>query len=559
MVRLTGPNCRLFFCLVGCLALVAVAPAAGATPVGDATQQSPTPLTSSTLLTSPTDAGQIIELYPNPTTDQNRGEYALVELDEPGEWTLTDGHHTADLPDRTGTFAISRHPNKTAAHTNETVVETDSHLRLAVSGDSLELQRDNDTVDRVEYDRAPESHRWQADREPNWQPDGFEPREPKTVEDKSVEAFVLPDASDSPIDGIDGAKDRLYLAAYTLESERVVEQLIDAHQRGVDVQVLVEGGPVGGMSSRQGDRLDELSDAGVDVQVMTGDQTRFRYHHPKYAVADDRAVVLTENWKPSGTGGAENRGWGLRVDSPKTADELAAVFEHDASWDDTVEWTDASEEIDTHDHGTATGEFDTHHPPKTTTVEELTVLAAPDNALDELVDEIDRTDDRLLVVQPRISDTEFRLLRAAMRAADRGVEVRILLGSQWYDEADNEQLANELRERAADADSPLEVRLADDTDRFGTVHSKGIVADETAIVGSLNWNNNSAKNNREVAVAVEDPAVADYYAEVFDGDWEGGGTEDDEIPVGIVLVSVGAAAGTVLLLKRRLEFAEMRS
>ncbi len=550
MVRLTAVDRRLLVWLVGSLAVVAVAPAvAGSAAVGDATQ-SPT---------SPTDSsGQIVELYPNPTTDQNHGEYVLVDLDEPGEWTLTDGHHTADLPNRTGEFAISRHPDETADHTDAPVVETESHLRLAVSGDSLELQRDGQLVDRVEYDHAPESHRWQHDRDPNWQPDGLEPREPKTVGDKRIEAFVLPDASELPIEAIDDADDRLYLAAYTLESERVTEELLDAHQHGVDVVVLVEGGPVGGMSNRQADRLDELTDAGVDVQVMTGDRTRFRYHHAKYAVADDRAVVLTENWKPSGTGGAENRGWGVIADSPKTADELAAVFDHDATWADTEDWTDARSEIDTHDHETATGEFDQQHPPKTTTVEELTILTAPDNALDELVAEIDEADDRLLVVQPRISDTEFRLLRAAIRAADRGVEVRLLLGSQWYDEPDNEQLASELRERADDAESPLEVRLADDTDRFGKIHSKGIVADDTAVVGSLNWNNNSAQNNREVAVAIDDPAVADYYAEVFDGDWDGGETEtdDDAVPVGVVLVAVGAAAGTVLVLKRRLEFAE---
>ena len=549
MVRVSGLDRRFIVCVIGLLAFVAVGPAvAGSTLPHDLTQQSST--------ATPASGGQIVELYPNPTTEQNHGEYVTVDLNEPGEWTLTDGHHTAELPNRTGEFAISRHPDKTDTITNTTIVETESHLRLAVSGDSLELRRDGQTVDSVSYDHGPESHRWHRDRDPHWQPDGFEPREPKTVDDKRIEAFVLPDASEAPIEAIDDADDRLYLAAYTLESARVVDELIAANQRGVDVVVLIEGGPVGGMSSRQAERLDELDDAGVDVQVLTGDQTRFRYHHPKYAVVDDHAVVLTENWKSSGTGGAENRGWGVIVDSPKTADELAAVFEHDASWDDTSDWAEARSKIDTHDHDTASGEFDQRHPPKTTTVDELTVLTAPDNALDELVDEIDDTEDRLLVVQPRISDSDFRLLRAAIRAADRGVEVRILLGRQWYDEADNEQLASELRQRADETDSPLEVRLAGDTDRFGKIHAKGIVADETAVVGSLNWNNNSAKHNRELAVAIDDPAVADYYVDVFDGDWESHDANDD-VPVGVVVVSVGTAAGAVLVLSRRLEFAEM--
>ena len=533
--------------LVCCLALAAVVPAA----VASAPAYDPQPPSS------PTTSGEIIELYPNPPTDQNHGEYVIVNLTESGEWTLTDGHATAELPDGPGEYAVTRHPAKTAEHTDVPAVEIESHLRLAVSGDQLELRDDDELVDSVRYERAPESHRWRADREPNWQPDGFEPREPKTVDEKPIEAFVLPDSSEAPLAGIQDADDRLYLAAYTLTAERVTEELIAAHQRGVDVVVLVEGGPVGGIPASQGERLDELTAAGVDVQVMVGDQTRFRYHHPKYAVADDRAVVLTENWKPSGTGGAENRGWGLVVDSPKTADELAAVFEHDAGWEDTRSWSEVREKRDTHSQGSATGSYPETHPPKSTTADELTILTAPDNAADELIAEIDATEDRLLVVQPRISDTDFGLLRAAIRAADRGVEVRILLGSEWYDESDNSALADELTEKAADSDAPLEVRLAEDTDRFGKIHAKGVVADDTAVVGSLNWNNNSATNNREVAIAIEDEALADYYAEVFAGDWDGDSADErDEIPVGVVVVSVGVAAGAVLLLKRRLEFAD---
>ncbi len=529
-----------------------MAPVAGSTPLAEPVHPASTPATTD---------GTILELYPNPTTEQNHGEYVLVELDTPGEWTLTDGQQTAELPEGPGTYAVSRHPNNTAAHTNEQIIETESHLRLAVSGDRLKLKRDGQAVDTVSYDHAPESHRWHHDREPNWQPDGFEPREPKTVEDKPLEAFVLPDATEPTLETLAEADDRLYLAAYTLESERVVEKLITADEQGVDVAVLVEGGPVGGVSTNQAANLEKLTEAGISPQVMTGEQTRFRYHHPKYAVVDNRAVVLTENWNPSGIEGAENRGWGVVVESSKAADEVAAVFEHDASWDDTADWADAREEIDTHEYESASGEFDQHHAPKTTTAEQLTILTAPDNALEELERKIDAADDRLVVVQPRISDTDFRLLQAAIRAADRGVEVRILLGSQWYDEADNEQLATELRAQAEATNSSLAVRLAEDTDRFGTIHSKGIVVDDTAVVGSLNWNNNSAKNNRELAVALEDPAVADYYTEVFDGDWEADEMQDDddEIPVGVVLVSVAAAAGTVLVLKRRLEFAEAAS
>ncbi len=487
--------------------------------------------------------GRIVELYPNPTTPQNRGEYVTVDLEKPGNWTLTDGEGTARLPDRTGTFAVTRHPTETATHTNATTVTAGGSFQLAVSGETIELRRDGRVVDTVSYEDAPESQRWHRERDPHWQPAGFDPRNPATTESTPVEAFVLPDSPEVPVEAIESADRRLYLAAYTLTSERVVDELIAAHDRGATVRVLVEGDPVGGMSTTQADRLDRLAEAGVEVRAMTGERARFRYHHAKYAVVDDRAVVLSENWKPSGTGGAENRGWGVTVDDGETADDLAAVFNHDAGWNDTVRWTEFRSTAETTEQESSTSSYSQNHPPETTTADSVTLLTAPDNADEELVELINGTDDRLLIVQPSIGSADFPLLKAAMRAADRGVEVRILLGSKWYNEEENSALAARLRERTEGSDT-LEIRLAEGNGRFGKIHAKGIVADDTAVVGSLNWNDNSLRNNREVALAIEDEAVADYYAEVFDGDWSSDGTR--ELPVGVVVVAIGTAGGTVL-------------
>lgn len=502
-------------------------------------------------------AGQIVELYPNPVTDQNHGEYVVVSLAEPGEWTLTDGHSTTQLPAETGTFAVTRHPELTADHTDHTPVEPTENLRFAVSGDTLELRRDGRVVDRIAYEQAPESHRWRADREPRWQPDGFKPREPKTATDKPVEAFVLPDEPAAAIEPLRAADDRLYLAAYTLTDERVAEEIRNAEARGADVRVLVEGGPVGGMSKQQGAVLDELAADGIEVRVMTGEQTRFRYHHAKYAVADDSAIILTENWKPTGTGGGGSRGWGITIDSPQTADELAAVFGHDTTWEDTPRWENARHEIDTFEQDSHAGSYPQHHPPVELTAERVTLLTAPDNAAGELATRIDNTEEELVIKQPQIGDRDFQLLRAAVRAAERGVQVRILLDDSWYVAEENRELAAALNKRAEAEDVPLTVRLVDTDDRFGKIHSKGIVADDTAVIGSLNWNNNSAHNNREVAVAIEDEAVADYYREVFEADWEGEQAETglDRIPVGVVVVSLGLAAGIALIAQRRLTFA----
>jgi hypothetical protein len=58
----------------------------------------------------------------------------------------------------------------------------------------------------------------------------------------------------------------------------------------VTVRVLVEGGPVGGVSRRSAGLLDRFTEAGVEVRVVSGPHARYQFHHAKYAVVGDRAL-----------------------------------------------------------------------------------------------------------------------------------------------------------------------------------------------------------------------------------------------------------------------------
>ncbi|MBR6037400.1 MAG: PKD domain-containing protein, partial [Candidatus Methanomethylophilaceae archaeon] len=51
------------------------------------------------------------------------------------------------------------------------------------------------------------------------------------------------------------------------------------------------------------------------------------------------------------------------------------------------------------------------------------------------------------------------------------------------------------------------------------VHNKGLVCDDVAIVSSVNWTSNSFNNNREAGVVIQSKNVADYFAGVFEKDF----------------------------------------
>jgi len=557
---------------VGVLLLTAAAPVAAAggagstaaeTGSGPPVTQSPQKSENRTLVA---EQPRILELFPNPTAAENRGEYLVVRLPERGNWSLSDGYHEAAVPaNASGVVALSMDPaNATPLLDDETAVAgtggtgdpelraLDDHFPLAASGDRVELRRNGTAVAAVDYDRAPEGHRWRADWG-EWRPRGYDRRSATETANATVRPFVLPDSPGMPIEPLRGAENRLLLAGYTLGSERVADLLVAAAERGVEVRVLVEGSPVGGFSARSARLLDRVAAAGAEVRVLDGDPERFRFHHAKYAVADDRAVVLTENWKPSGTGGRTNRGWGVVTGTPRSAtagataaDDLAALFRADAAASDARSWEAFRAETEFSEGGAATGGYPTRFEAPASSTADVELMTAPGNGAGRLVERIDAADDRVLALVPRTGGPENRLVRALRRAADRGVDVHLLLSNAWYDREENRALVEAL------AGEPIEVAVAEPRGRYGKVHAKGVVVDDTAVVGSLNWNAGAATENREVLLAVEDEAVADFYARAYAADWRGGGIH---LPLGI-LGGLGAAlAGAGVAARREVTFA----
>jgi phosphatidylserine/phosphatidylglycerophosphate/cardiolipin synthase-like enzyme len=406
---------------------------------------------------------------------------------------------------------------------------------LSNAGETVRLRRNGTVVDAVTFEGAPEGERY--DPGEGFEPLGATDFAVETTGPVDVRVFALPDAPGVPVDVLRAADRRVLLAAYTLTSERVAEALAEAARRGVDVRVLVEGGPVGGASSRQARLLDRIADAGAAGRVVAGPRARYDYHHAKDAVVPARAVVLSENWKPSGTGGRDSRGWGAVVDDGAVAGHLASVFRVDAGWRAARAWQGHRRNATFQEPDVATGDYPTRFEPERVRAERVQVLVAPDNAEGAVRRLVRSACETVLVQQVRIDGRDSPFLQAALAAARRGVAVRVLLSSAWYVADDNRGLVEWLN-RVADREGlDLTAKLADPGSRYGKVHNKGVVVDgERALVGSLNWNTESFRENREVAVVLEGEAAAGYYARVFRADWRGGRQHD--VPAGLLLAAV---------------------
>ncbi|QPV63774.1 phospholipase [Halosimplex litoreum] len=505
---------------------------------------------------------QIAAVYPNPVADGDRGEFVVVDAPngtDLGPYRLTDGDGELALPNRTvgGRVAVTAAPAAVRNLTGVPVVAANGSVALANGGERLRLRRGNTTVARARYREAPEGKIGRFDDRGalSWRPLGRTDRSVVTATGGQARAFTLPDAPGVPTDVIRSADRRLLLAGYTFTSERIARALERAERRGVDVRVLLDGGPVDGISHRQARLLDSLVEAGVTVKLLGGPHGRYAFHHPKYAVADDRAVVLTENWKPAGTGGHASRGWGAVVSQPEIVDGLVDTFRADAGWRGARPWSQVRRGRSFERAGVANGSYPSRRSPETVPVNRTRLLVAPDNAGEAVTAALDGADESIDVLQMSIDGPDQRFLRAAVRAARRGVDVRILLSSAWYVEAENRRLVEHLRGVAEREGIPLDAKLAEPGGDFEKIHAKGVVIDgDRVLVGSLNWNGESVRRNREVVLSLEGAAVGEYYRAAFAADW-GDGVDGPSLPVGIVAGVAGCLVLAVLV-ARRIDFGE---
>ncbi|AXR81148.1 phospholipase D-like domain-containing protein [Natrarchaeobaculum sulfurireducens] len=590
---MSSPRARVAIMLVLCaLTIAGTAPAVAAAGDGTAgieSESSPVDCHADRTASADLEEPRIVELYPNPTIDDNVGEYLVVET--PPETTLenltvTDGHTTAQFPDErvSGRVAASTDATVTETLTDDPVIELEGGIRLAVDGDDLELRDGDEPVDAVSYERAPLAERWhridpdgasetedaasalddvagaERDGQGKWHPRDATCLPVSSTAVDEATTFVLPDSPEMPRETLQAADERILLAGYTISSDAVARDLVDAADRGVDVAVLVESGPVGGTPAASEPVLEMLDAGGVDVRAIGGEGARYRYHHPKYAVADDRVLVTSENWNPSGVGGESSRGWGVRVVDADLAADLEAVFWADFEGRDTepgaafranatfVEGDDAADD--------RTRTFPTDHDATAVNADAVDLLLAPDNAEAATLELLGGADDEILIKQASIA-ADATVLEETVAAARRGVDVRILLDSTWYHEDENAALQDDLERTAATEGLPLEVELVDETDRFEKIHAKGVVVDrEVAIVGSANWNQNAFENNREVLLAVHGTEAGEYYADVFEADWE-----DDpwSLPFGLSVTVVVALLFAAVVGYRYVSFGTERA
>ncbi len=292
-------------------------------------------------------------------------------------------------------------------------------------------------------------------------------REPRDV---PPEAFVGPEGLAARLVTLfESAEGVLRVASYELDAPEIVTALTDAHDRGVDVRVLIDEARDANTASAA-----ELRRAGLDVR---DGPDAFRHYHPKVIVADEaRAVVMSANlntWSMQ-----TERNHGVVLEDPFDIADLIEIFDHDYE-------------------GRA-GD------PAAASCTRL--VLSPHNARSRLLRLIASAESTLSVQHLSMSDEEVRFAIGSRAMA--GVTTRVILADPLWIES-NTQAATALRGLG------VEVRFLSTPEN----HAKLIVADDSAFVGSENLSWTSLEANREVGVVVTDTETVTPLSDTFDADW----------------------------------------
>jgi len=105
----------------------------------------------------------------------------------------------------------------------------------------------------------------------------------------TVTAFTSPDSSFKELtNAIDNANESIYLNVYQFYNFYLMDHLLDALNRSVNVKVFLEGDPYRGMGDEERYIAAQIANAGGEVRFMIDDKARgihdrYNYNHAKYA------------------------------------------------------------------------------------------------------------------------------------------------------------------------------------------------------------------------------------------------------------------------------------
>jgi len=410
-------------------------------------------------------------------------------------------------------------------------------------------------------------------RYPGWQLEQFF-TPARVTSTAMLTVAVAPDATFHVIaDFLQSAHQSIEIETYEFKSIHLAHVITERLTAGISVTLLLEGGPVGGLTDQELWICQQIANAGGHLLFLAANSSagihkRYAFQHGKFIVVDDRVLAVgSENLNDTGLPADDkaNGTWGSRgvyllTNAPAIVERARSIMAADRSraFADVVEWGTPPFVAPPPDFVPDPGPEGWSYPAPFTVplslsdTMSLELVQSPENALAshsgllKLLTEAGQGDE-ILVEQlsertywgPResnpVQDPNPRL-EAYIDAARRGATVRILLDS-YYDEPGDprsnwatRQYVNHI---AATEGLDLQARLGNPSGRG--IHNKMVLLRVGGLgfvhAGSINGSETSNKDNRELALQAQSNTIWEYLKLVFEYDWRLAFAQDLFVPL----------------------------
>jgi len=291
--------------------------------------------------------------------------------------------------------------------------------------------------------------------------------------------IVLPDDSARPIvDAINGAKRALQIRMFLFTDPTMLQTVLAAKARGVEVRVMLNPARRDGTSDNDATRKALLA-AGIEVRDSNPD---FALTHQKSMVIDETiGFVESLNWETRDL--TETRDYAVQTLHGLEVSEMIACF--DADWDRQS--------------------FTPHG--------DSQLIWCPNNGRERIANFIESAKRTLWLQNERYQDTV--IIERLVRAMRRGVRVHILARPPHTLKKDK------LMEGVGGLRIMHDVGAKVHALKGMKLHAKMIVADDKrAVVGSINLAPGSFDARRELAIETDSHHVIKRLVKVAEHDWQ---------------------------------------
>lgn len=393
---------------------------------------------------------------------------------------------------------------------------------------------------------------------PGWDLDTFF-MTAQVTETAVLTVAIAPDnAYQAIIAEINQATTSLDIETHTFENVAIKDALIAAANRGVAINILLEGGPPGGIPDQEKFICQELEAAGAHCWLMINNSPskiydRYDYIHAKFILVDGQKVIISsENLSPNslpnddksdGTWG--RRGVVLITDAPGVVSHVQQIFDLDLDPANHVDITSTVAAppigfIPNLETGGIT--YTVRYPAPVAFSGEFAfeLVQSPENSLrdqDGLLGLVNQAGAGDTILVQQLSERPYwgatssnptadpnPRLEAYVSAARRGARVRLLLDEYFDDDGSatsNSATCEYVKTIAQNEGLDMDCALGNPAG-LG-IHNKMVLVRVNGRgyihIGSINGTETSNKANRELALQVQSDGAYALLADMFSRDW----------------------------------------